>query len=94
MTSPIISPVPTLAPSTTSGAPQNQLQGNDFMTLLLAQLRSQDPLQPMDPTQFVGQLVQFNSLDQLIAIHQLLTPLSQTTATGNMPPAVAQPSGK
>src|SRR5579871_6410371 len=47
-----------------------ELNGNDFITLLVAQLKAQDPTSPMDPTQFVGQLVQFNSLQQLIGIKQ------------------------
>jgi flagellar hook assembly protein FlgD len=32
----------------------------------------QDPTAPTDPTEFVGQLVQFNSLEQLIQINQNL----------------------
>jgi len=52
----------------------NQLNGNDFMTLLIAQLKNQDPTNPMDPTQFVTQLTQFNSLEQLIQINGKLTP--------------------
>ncbi len=43
-----------------------------FMTLLVAQLKNQDPLAPQDGTQFVAQLSQFNSLDQLISINQRL----------------------
>ena len=54
---------------TAAGAePSNALSGESFMTLLIAQLKAQNPLSPMDPTQFVNQLVQFNSLDQLIQI--------------------------
>jgi len=43
-----------------------------FLKLLMAQLKSQSPLDPVDPNQFVGQLVQFNTLDQLIQIRQIL----------------------
>jgi flagellar basal-body rod modification protein FlgD len=46
--------------------------GDMFMTLLVTQLKSQDPLSPMDPTQFVGQLVQFNTLSQIIHIREAL----------------------
>ncbi len=42
---------------------------NAFMTLLVAQLKNQDPLAPQDGAQFVAQLAQFNSLDQLISIN-------------------------
>ncbi|HUX65953.1 MAG TPA: flagellar hook capping FlgD N-terminal domain-containing protein [Terriglobales bacterium] len=59
------------------------LNGNDFMTLLVAQLKNQDPTNPMDPTQFVTQLVQFNSLEQLISINQDLTPTTAPTNPTN-----------
>lgn len=48
---------------------------NMFMTLLVAQLRNQDPLQPQDGAAFVAQLAQFNSLDQLIGIRQSIEQL-------------------
>ncbi len=41
-----------------------------FMTLLVAQLKNQDPLSPQDGTAFVAQLTQMNSLDQLVGIRQ------------------------
>ncbi len=44
-----------------------------FMKLLTAQLQNQDPLNPVDPTEFTSQLVQFNMLDQLTQINQTLT---------------------
>lgn len=43
-----------------------------FLKLLVAQLKNQDPLAPQDGTQFVAQLAQFSSLDQLININQQL----------------------
>jgi len=53
-----------------------------FLTLLVAQLKNQDPLAPQDGAQFVAQLAQFNSLDQLIgirqSIEQLTTLMNQT----------------
>ena len=53
-----------------------------FMQLLIAELKSQDPTSPTDPTQFVGQLVQFNSLSELQNIDTLLQgPITTTPAT-------------
>lgn len=59
----------------TSGA-KNQLTGDSFIQLLSAQLKAQDPLNPLDPSTFVTQLVQFNQLQQLIDINQTLNPAS------------------
>lgn len=43
-----------------------------FLKLLVEQLKHQDPLAPQDGTQFVAQLAQFNSLEQLISINERL----------------------
>jgi flagellar basal-body rod modification protein FlgD len=69
------------AGNNTSAASQNELTGDSFMTLLVAQLQNQDPLQPMDPTQFVDQLVQFNQLEQTIEIRQILQNIAGVQAT-------------
>jgi flagellar basal-body rod modification protein FlgD len=39
---------------------------NQFLTLLTTQLKNQDPLNPMDSTEFTSQLVQFASVEQQI----------------------------
>jgi len=39
---------------------------NRFLTLLVTQLQNQDPLDPMDATEFTSQLVQFASVEQQI----------------------------
>lgn len=61
-------------------------QKDMFMTLLVAQLKNQDPLSPQDGTEFVAQLTQMNSLDQLVSIREsidkLNTYMQGQTATG------------
>ncbi len=47
-------------------------QTRDFMTLLVAQLQAQDPLAPMDPSQFLAQLAQLQSVSELTGIGTLL----------------------
>ncbi|MEZ5425396.1 MAG: flagellar hook capping FlgD N-terminal domain-containing protein [Pyrinomonadaceae bacterium] len=54
----------------------NRTEQDMFMTLLVAQLKNQDPLQPQEGTEFVAQLAQFNSLDNLIGIRQSIEQLT------------------
>lgn len=50
-----------------SSAPQGvNVDKNMFLQLLVAQLRNQDPLNPTDGTQFLGQLAQFQQLEQSV----------------------------
>ena len=41
-----------------------------FLSLLTAQLQNQDPLEPVDSTQFTQQLVQFSGVEQQIQTNQ------------------------
>ena len=43
----------------------------EFLRLLVAQLSNQDPLEPVENTEFVSQVAQFSSLDELIKIREL-----------------------
>ena len=54
-----------------------------FMQLLITQLQNQDPLSPMDPSTFVTQLVDVNSLDQLTQINQVLQSAFGSSSTTN-----------
>lgn len=71
---------------TTSGAATNanKTQGatvklaedfQQFLTLLTTQLQNQDPLSPMDSTEFTNQLVQFTQVEQQINSNQKLDDL-------------------
>jgi flagellar basal-body rod modification protein FlgD len=48
----------------------SDITANDFLTLLVSELQNQDPTQPTDPNQYITQLAQVNSLQQLISINQ------------------------
>jgi len=51
---------------------------NQFLNLLVTQLKNQDPLDPMDATQFTSQLVQFASVEQQIYQNSNLEKLLMT----------------
>ncbi|HVT93214.1 MAG TPA: flagellar hook capping FlgD N-terminal domain-containing protein [Bryobacteraceae bacterium] len=53
----------------------------DFLKLLVAQLQNQDPLNPVDGSQFLTQLSEINSVEQLLQVNQTLTAI-QTQLTG------------
>ncbi|NQV57136.1 MAG: flagellar hook assembly protein FlgD, partial [Rhodospirillales bacterium] len=56
------------APITKSEKSKHALAADldSFLLLLTTQLKNQDPLSPLDPTDFTGQLVQFASVEQQI----------------------------
>jgi len=51
---------------------------DDFLILLVAQLKHQDPLNPLDGTDFTAQLAQFSSLEQLFTANDRLTDISES----------------
>lgn len=51
--------------STTVSENKSSLGKDDFLKLMIAQLKNQDPLNPMDGTEYAAQLAQFSSLEQL-----------------------------
>ena len=63
--------------SNASASTAQSVDKNMFMRLMIAQLQNQDPLNPTDGTQFVGQLAQFQQLEQSVNSGQDLTAMRQ-----------------
>jgi flagellar basal-body rod modification protein FlgD len=62
-----------------------------FLQLLVAQIQNQDPLNPTDSIQFVGQLVQYSELEQLMGINQGVQTLT-SDSSGTTPTSSARPT--
>lgn len=68
--------------STDSSSNNSMITANDFLTLLVTELKNQDPTANTDPNAYVDQLVQVNSLQQLIQINQnTIATTSSTSAS-------------
>jgi flagellar basal-body rod modification protein FlgD len=77
-------------PSGTSASEGAAISANDFLTLLVTEMKNQDPTANNDPNAYVNQLVQVNSLEQLININQTLT--TGLGVSGSSPSGGSQPN--
>jgi flagellar basal-body rod modification protein FlgD len=68
-------------PASTSGSTGALANESTFLQLLVAQIKNQDPTQPMDSTAFLSQLAQFSQLEQLVGIRQDIENPSTTAAS-------------
>jgi flagellar basal-body rod modification protein FlgD len=55
---------------------KDQLGQNEFLQLMLAQLKNQDPFKAMDPSQFLGQLAQFGTVTGIQDMQAAFTSMS------------------
>ena len=55
----------------------NALGSDAFLKLLIVQLQNQDPTDPQSNTEFIAQLAQFSSLEQLTSINKQMTTLTE-----------------
>lgn len=79
-------PAATPLPTGTSGAGNHSLNETDFLKLMAAELKYQDPTHPVDNTQFVAELAQFSSLAAVTQQEKTLKSiLSAVNAMGGQP---------
>jgi len=56
----------------------------NFLKLLTAQLRNQDPLSPIESTEFVAQLASFSTVEQLVSANQKLDAIAAAMIGGGI----------
>src|SRR5579872_17960 len=84
------------ATTTPSSAGSATISANDFLSLLVTEMQNQDPTATTDPNEYINQLVNVNSLEQLIDINQTLTSAygsSSAYTTSNAAAQMVSPQG-
>ena len=87
----MVTAVTSNAAATSTSADTKSLTGNYtmFLNLLTAQVKNQDPLSPMDTTQWTNQLVQYSSVEQQLKANQFLEKIAAGNGTSDMNAAVS-----
>jgi len=65
-------------PQVQKEAASNKLGQDEFLKLMITQLQNQDPLQPMDDGQFIGQMAQFSTVEEIGGMSKSLESLAET----------------
>jgi flagellar basal-body rod modification protein FlgD len=78
----------------TTGSTSNggaTISANDFLTLLVTEMQNQDPTADTDPNEYIDQLVDVNSLEQLIQINQTLSSAVPAPSSGAVAALLSDP---
>jgi len=59
-------------------AKKTELNQEDFLTLMITQLKNQDPMKPLDPSEFMSQLAQFSQVTGLADMNKQITSLTES----------------
>ena len=83
-TTPVSAPAPTTTPTTASQATAGgafKADSSTFMTLLVENMKHQDPMQPQDSTAFMQQISQMTMVEQLTALADTSKQAAQDQST-------------
>jgi flagellar basal-body rod modification protein FlgD len=87
----------TAANAATSTKTPGQLGKDDFLKLLVGQMQNQDPMNPIDSTEYMSQLASFSSVEQAVKtntkLDALLTSMALTQAEGMIGRVVTSADG-
>ncbi len=73
----------TTSDQTSSNSGTDKLGMDQFLNMFIAQLKNQDPLNPMDSAQFTAQLAQYSSVEQLYGMNSKLTDIENALSSQN-----------
>ncbi|GAB6137651.1 flagellar hook capping FlgD N-terminal domain-containing protein [Halanaerobaculum tunisiense] len=74
-------------PSQQTSLQQSDLGKEEFLELLVSQLQNQNPMEPMKNKEFMGQMAQFNSLQQMQSLNNNMSQFmkhQQLSQAGNL----------
>jgi flagellar basal-body rod modification protein FlgD len=70
---------PTGSAATAATNPSASLGQNDFLLLLVAQLKYQDPMKPTDSSQFMGEMAQFSTVQGVTSLGTTMAAMSHSS---------------
>ena len=81
----------TAPPDKLERLPAKTMGQTEFLSLLVTQMRNQDPLKPVSDTEFIAQMAQFTSLEQTKEMGADLNNSAKATTSPKAPPLWANP---